>query len=497
MAGIVGINRLGSGLLAGFPPFPPRLSPTNRYLVDSGGTPILWIDYSFWGGGCVSSLADLASWIALFQSLGVRSVKLSAYVGGVVCTNTTPPNTVSADRDGNLPFKVNNDSSTYTSTWGGNADVSQPNDPYFNNLANVITMFEKAGMFVELFPFYLGFGSPNPGVQGLGLDLLNSGASKANTFAAYMAAKFPHPNIIWMAYGDHIPSGTLQTIHAGAWNTLLANATQRPLLVGGHYPSGNGCPTSPNNSDTDGTPAINSQINLNTIYHWNVASTAPDPNAYANPIAGCQQTGPVVATLTIDVSGYENSGAVGSYTPTATTVRTELWWSLTSSTAGVSWANAFTQYAGSTDGTNGSFTYANANNSTGIGSDGHKHLKIAWKVYASIPWWELLPANVSPMGTIVSSGGGTSGTTNWVTSAATSDGTVCVAYVPPAVGASASITIASGIMSKAYSAWWVDPTAGLDSAQLIGHFSIGAQSFTTPSGTNSYGDTDWVLLLRA
>jgi hypothetical protein len=174
-------------------------------------------------------------------------------------------------------------------------------------------------------------------------------------------------------------------------------------------------------------------------------------------------------------------------------VRTDWWWSLLTSTAGVGWANDYTQYAGSSDGTNGSFTYANANNSNGLGSDGHTHLKAGIAFYRSLRWWTLIPANVGPFGALVTSGSGASGTQTWVAAAADPQRGLLMAYAPPAFTGSFSVDMTRVGANAA--AWWVDPSNG--AKQFIGALAnTGTHSFTPP-GANAYGANDWVLCIQA
>lgn len=473
------------------PSFPLRASPNGRYLIDSNGVPFPVYDYAFWGFPCVSSTSDMNSHISKLQALGITTVHISAIVSGVIITNGTPPNLVSADRGGQLPLTKNNDSSPYTSTYGGNGDLSQTNDTYFSNLSTLITALQTAGMLTCLWPAYIGFGA---GAQGWGADMTatyNNSPSKITTFATYIAGKLTQPNIVWMLYGDDVPTSTLQTAHAAFANTLIANVSQ-PVLVGGHLPSGDGDPASPNNTDTAGTKAINSLINLRTIYHWNASTD--DTGAYTDCLTACQAS-PVLPTMKIDPAGYEGASGGNAAPTTPTGVRTDWWWSLLTSTMGVGWANDFTQYAGSQDGTNGSFTFANANTPSGYGSDGHKHLAVGTALHRSLPWWTLLPANVGSIGTIISSGQGASGTQAWIASAADPGGSCVVAYCPPSGGPTFSVNMT--LLAGPCAAYWVDPTTGAATTIASPQSPLantGTHSFTTP-GNNAYGAGDWVLVL--
>lgn len=95
---------------------------------------------------------------------------------------------------------------------------------------------------------------------------------------------------------------------------------------------------------------------------------------------------------------------------------------------------------------------------------------------------------------LVTEGGGTFGQPDYVTAAATSDGKVLLAYIPPAKRSS-SITVDTALRDPTR-AQWFDPTSG-NYLEVQGNPipNIGARSFKTP-GKNSAGAGDWILLLQ-
>ena len=81
---------------------------------------------------------------------------------------------------------------------------------------------------------------------------------------------------------------------------------------------------------------------------------------------------------------------------------------------------------------------------------------------------------------------------HYVTASATPNGTLLVAYVPPA--RTGSITVDMGAMSAPSSARWFDPTNATYTQVATGLANSGPRAFTPP-GNNSAGQQDWVLVL--
>jgi hypothetical protein len=293
-----------------------------------------------------------------------------------------------------------------------------------------------------------------------------------------------------MAYGDTDPRNTagLDAIHAGFWQTLAAAASQRPLIIGGHFPSGNGNPTTPNNTDS----TTSSIFNINTDYLWN--SGGGDQIAYSYVLAGSQQTGGAgtVPTLAFDSAMYENDPFF-SGDKSANGVRKRWWWSLLSGTAGVFWGNELCSNAGSLAGAMGTFTFANANVAAGFLSDGHAQLAVDTAIWRSVAWQTLLPEGTGAVGTLISAGHGTNGGQDWVVAAADPSGGALVAYIPTAHSGTLGVNMAA--MGGTTDATWVDPTSGTSSSAGTGLPNSGTHVFTPP-GTNAYGQNDWVLILR-
>jgi Putative collagen-binding domain of a collagenase len=99
------------------------------------------------------------------------------------------------------------------------------------------------------------------------------------------------------------------------------------------------------------------------------------------------------------------------------------------------------------------------------------------------------------MKTLITSGGGVSSNPDYVAAAATPEGTLLVAYLPPAHKGSITVNLAA--MGGKIQASWYDPTSGIFTKIPGSPFANkGNRQFTSP-GKNHDGDGDWVLMLKA
>src|SRR5262249_203936 len=123
----------------------------------------------------------------------------------------------------------------------------------------------------------------------------------------------------------------------------------------------------------------------------------------------------------------------------------------------------------------------------------------AFALFASMSWWQLHPSGTGngKAGTnLITSGGGTWGQGNYVTSAITSSKDWMLAYVPVGFSGTRSITVNMAAMAGPSRARWFDPTTGTYVAIDSGWTSpnSGTRTFVTPGFHNDSTD-DWVLVI--
>jgi hypothetical protein len=113
----------------------------------------------------------------------------------------------------------------------------------------------------------------------------------------------------------------------------------------------------------------------------------------------------------------------------------------------------------------------------------------------SIDWWRLIPSGLNGMETLIENAENIDTSAAYVSAAATKDGSLLVAYVPPAH--KGSITVNMKILADKMYAYWFDPTTGVVTS--VSDTPFGNKTFLsfTPPGKNSQGEDDWVLVLSA
>jgi hypothetical protein len=110
----------------------------------------------------------------------------------------------------------------------------------------------------------------------------------------------------------------------------------------------------------------------------------------------------------------------------------------------------------------------------------------------SVAWYKLVPSGLNGMRMLITAGGSSASLRDYVAAAAAPDGTLMVAYVPPAH--SGAITVDMRALNGPVRARWFDPTSGMYTIIGTGLTDTGSRSFTAP-GNNSAGLKDWVLVL--
>jgi hypothetical protein len=111
----------------------------------------------------------------------------------------------------------------------------------------------------------------------------------------------------------------------------------------------------------------------------------------------------------------------------------------------------------------------------------------------SIEWWRLVPSGLNEMKQLIVEGGNDDSASNFVAAAATAEGDLLLAYVPPAHSGNITVNM-SALKNKAWASW-LDPSSGKRVSVRAAPFSNrGSQQFTPPA-KNASGFHDWVLIL--
>ena len=172
---------------------------------------------------------------------------------------------------------------------------------------------------------------------------------------------------------------------------------------------------------------------------------------------------------------FEN---IGNHEPgTPLTLRRQAYWSYLSGTTGQLYGNKYT------------WQFLSGWKSH-LDTPGSVQFGYAARLFAKRPWYRLVPDQKHD---VVTSGYGAFGTSNYVTAAATPDGTLAIAYLPTA----GTISVDMGKLAGAARAQWFDPANGKYSDVSGSPFANSGTRTFTPPAKNSSSDTDWVLVLSA
>jgi hypothetical protein len=445
-------------------PFPLKVSGNGRYLETASGAPWLMV-----GDSPQSVIGDLSTSSASQYFADRESHGFSAIWINLLCDSYTECASDGDTYDGIAPFTSGTDPSSY--------NLADPNSSYFQRAYSIVQEAEADDQEILLDPIETG-GCESGGWIS---TLENNGNGTVNTTSAdyaygqYIGNYFKSlPNIIW-AFGNDFQCYTyggndadLYDVDQGILSTDPGALTTMEL----NFCNDGGYTCIGSSSDDDTEDSWN--FSLNAAYTYSPT--------YAEVLHAYNQT-PTIPAFLVE-SNYE--GQDNPYTDGGSTqnLRLQEWWTMTSGAAGQ-------MYGGP------SYGIANGFSDSTIDTVGVQQLEYQTNLLDSLGEWYNLAPDQSHQ--LVTAGYGTCPTTgsedgvNCVTDAETSDHTLALAYLPEG----GTITVNMAQMAGATTVRWFDPTDG-DFTSISGSpfANSGSHSFTPP-GTNSGGDSDWVLVFQA
>ena len=358
----------------------------------------------------------------------------------------------SALYNGTLPFTNNLRSGYY--------NITNFNNAYFSYLDTALNMCASNGIVVLLFPMETG---------GLLHTMLANGTNACYLYGQYIGNRYKNfPNIIWANGNDYQWNTTDDPyVEAIARGILSKDTNHLQTLEIQPYPD----------AALD-DPAWDSIVNLNWVYTYDAT--------YSEMLHAYQTY--TNLPMIMGESFYEWSpfytGGNGPEPTLDNVIRRQEWWDALSGETGQIYGNNYTFPF-----TPGWQAY--------VDSVGVTQLKYLDNLLESNEWYNLVP---DIKNTFVTAGYGTSNSSDYVITnstfvlgASTPDGALGIVYIPNRT----TITVAMSLFTNTVVAQWYDPGNGSYSAVTGSPFSnIGTKTFT-PAPTNSLGDTDWVLLLKA
>ena len=436
----------GDGSLPGFdapPPeglFPLGVSSDGTTLATGDGKPFLIHGEAAWSLIAQLSTSDAMRYLADRRGRGINALLVNLIEH--FYADHAPKNAA-----GDPPFTDSKDFST-------------TNEAYFAHADQVIDLAASQGMAVMLFPSYLGYQLQEGWRNEMMMMGQVAGAPKCASYGRFLGQRYAgKKNIVWMWGGDDTPTQepAVETCMKAIRDGIVAAAPG--ALSSAHW--------APPDSTSRDEPAFTSSIKIVGVYHYGddlqdtcraTRNAAPRMPAYL--LETCYE-GEVIQSCSGDASEAR---------------RRQFWGWLGCGAGQIYGVGGIWQFSAGWQSKLGSPVTVSAQRLLAIAQ------QVAWNTLA-------------PDAALVIAGGGDVGTEFEVAAARTADHKQAVIYVPPGTPPSGvvPITVDLAELGGAVTATWQDPTA--DHSIAAGDGLSGSHTFTRPSGNNSGGDTDWLLVL--
>ena len=322
-------------------------------------------------------------------------------------------------------------------------DLTTPNEAYFARVDAILRLAARYGFLVIL----------DPAETGDWLAVLYAnGEDGCRAYGQYLGQRYAgFDNIVWMHGNDYQDWGPDNDRFTTALARGIRDFDSRHL----HTVELNFFVS----SSTD-DPAWVPIIDLNAAYSY-------DP-VYVEILKDYNR-GDGLPVFLVE-SGYEFE--IGD----SRAMRAQAYWAVLSGATGQLYGNHYTwQFLEGWQGT--------------LNSPGAVQMANFTALFQSRPWHDLVPDQDH---SVVTSGLGDFGSSDYVTAARTPDGRLVMAYVPTA----RTVTVDMGRLSGPTTARWYDPASGTSVIISDSLSNSGLVPFTTPGG-NADGYEDWVLVLES
>jgi hypothetical protein len=438
------------------PAFPVRHGGSHRFLVDRSGRPFPILGRTAW---FLTSLpaADAQTFIDDTAARGYTAIEFH------VINHDPRGNHPPFNGTGDAPFLNTLDGGAWDGSLAGGAapDFTTPNPAYWSSVDALLAYAESKGLLVLMFPAYVGFDGGQQGWMG---EMVANGPANMFTYGAWIADRYKRrANVVWMAGGDlGVYTAERQDAEAALLDGMKSVLGQQSVQFSAEWDSGM--------IATD-QESFGHLMTLNSVYSWSGQVTSLGRRAYAHA--------PTRPAFLLE-EPYDEEGPDGNgYNPNATQPVRRFQWS--------GWLSTIGGYVSG----NGYVWPFNPGWESHLDTQGSQDMARLNDFIRSIAWSQLVPSGLGGMRTLITEGAGTEGGSDEVVAAASTNGKLLVAYVPPDhVG---SITVDMGALHGASRARWFDPTSG---TYVLAETSLlpGPVVFAPP-GPNSAGENDWVLVI--
>jgi hypothetical protein len=429
--------------------YPVKVGNVNpRILVDQNNAPFLLVGDSPHSLLVNISQSDASFYLADRATNGFNSLWVE-----LLCVPYTGGRADGSLLNGTLPFtnKIPGTSSY---------DLTTPNEAYFAYVDTIIRMAATNGIQIMLDPLDTG---------GLTQTALDNGTARCRAYGQYLGNRYKNfPNLIWLNGND------FQT-----WATPTNDAVIMAIALG----------IKDNDTNHLQTVELDYYVvsslddpNWKPIVHLNLAYTYYP--TYDEVLHAYQQSTNTPVFMGEEHYEFETIGDPnnGQELGTPLVLRRQEYWTLLSGGAGQGYGNGYTVRFLSGWKTN-------------LDTTGVRQLQYVTALFGSRAWYNLIP-DINH--TVLTSGYGTYATSgavsanDYATAASTADGTLAMAYLPTV----RTVAINMAALSGAVTARWYDPENGTYQSINGSPFpNTGTHNFT-PSGNNSGGDGDWILVLE-
>ncbi len=447
--------------------FPLSISANSRYFVDRFGNPFFLLLDAAWSGIGQCSPAQIDQYLTDRASRGFTGTIVE--LTNMLYSSQQP---TYLDQAGESPFGTI--TAQGASPFGASAcDFSSVGGVYWPNIVDYYFQASyKRGMVVVAFPAYTGF--PTTPRQGWYDCIIGDTAAHLQTLGAWIAGRYGnYGNAIWGMAGDN----TLSTADlAQHWNIATGMRSVRTdLLI---YAKAQRDTSGYAMLTADGGIGSYPGFNVNNVYVSNAGSSY----TYATDCATEYARSPTMPFF-CDETDYEGYTGV-----TDNDVRRGLWGPPLGGACNACFGNGMLWGFGGAN--NPPFSNVGPSGAlipTYLDTNGAHASTALRNLFITYHWEKLVPKTDA---SLVTTSLGTGAAT--ICPALASDGTFAFIYTGSGTGFTVNLAAFS---IGSIPVRWFDPTNGAFTPASGSPFAnSGTHAFTIP-GTNSLGDSDWVLVL--
>lgn len=415
--------------------FPLKWSNNKRYFTDEAGNPFLYHAETGWQIFAKLTTGEALEYLKARQAQGFNTIQTQIA--------TTPED---VNRYNQCPFHNNN-------------DFSQPNEAYYDHVANIISKADSLGLLMVVSAPWLdccrgGFG------MSAEKPYQKNGPEKSCQYGKYLGSKFKQfKNMMWIVGGDNDPGADRLSIEQLA--TGIKETAPHQLIC---YHAAT------THSSTD-LFQYAPWLGFSMVYtYWRGKGPLWLPSDQVPEVYEvCLKEYNKSDRMPFILGEAQYEGSSGNDAGTPDQIRRQAYWTLLSGGAGHTY---------------GSEIYSFPDNWREIlKNPGAKQMQYFIQFFSGLPWWELAPDQRHQF---VVKGYGGYGKLNYITTAVTGDKKLAVCYMTSRQTITVDLTKMEGSTVEAA---WFNPREG--TMTQAGKFNKKAMQDFTPPATG-----DWILIIK-